>query len=138
MASPLQVQLVLCDAAQADPNGKVHMLGAGWSITSSPTSHAVAVLIKIPWDRANQQLPLKLSLLDSDGHPVQFDTQDGVANIESSGVIEVGRPPGVAAGSMLDAAFALNVPPLPLGPGRYEWRLELAELTEARSFTVRG
>ena len=49
MASPLEVHLILCDAAQAE-SGKVHMLGAGWSITGSPSApHAVAVLIKVPW-----------------------------------------------------------------------------------------
>jgi hypothetical protein len=104
MASPINVQLILCDAAQADPAGKVHMLGAGWSMTRSPTAHAVAVLIKVPWDRANQKLPLKLILLDSDGHPVRLDTSEGPAEIMSAGEIEVGRPPGLASGSMLDAA----------------------------------
>lgn len=137
MASPLQVQLVLCDAAQAEPSGKVHMLGAGWSTTRSPTSHAVAVLIKVPWDRANQRLPLTLVLLDADGAPVRLETPDGsVTTVEQRGEIEVGRPPGLAAGSMLDAAFALNVPSLPLAPGRYEWRLEVAEHTQAAPFTV--
>jgi hypothetical protein len=29
MTSPLDIKLILCDAAQADPNGKVHILGAG-------------------------------------------------------------------------------------------------------------
>jgi hypothetical protein len=120
MASPLEVQIILCDAAQADPSGKVHMLGAGWSMTSSPTTHAVALLIGIPWDRANQRLPMKLSLLDSDGQPVEFETPQGPARIENVASIEVGRPPGVAPGSTLSAGFALNVPPIPLKPGRYE------------------
>jgi hypothetical protein len=53
MASPVLAKLILCDYAVADPAGKVHMLGAGWSLTSSPTPpHAVVVLMKIPWDRA--------------------------------------------------------------------------------------
>jgi hypothetical protein len=135
----LQVQLILCDAAQADPyTGKVHMLGAGWSVTSTPTAHAVAVLIKIPWDRSNERLPIKLSLLDEDGHPIELPTPGGPTRVENAGTIEAGRPAGVAAGSLLDASFALNVPPLPLTPGRYQWRLELADMTESRSFTVRG
>jgi len=38
MASPVAAQLILCDAAVADQaTGKVHMLGAGWSVTTSPT-----------------------------------------------------------------------------------------------------
>jgi hypothetical protein len=138
MASPLEVQLILCDAAQADPAGKVHMLGAGWSVTRSPTSHAVAVLIKIPWDRTNQPLPLTLDLVDADGNPVQFDTPSGQIGVHAEGTIEVGRPPGHEAGSPLDASFALNVPRLPLPPGRYTWRLTLAEHEQSVSFSVRG
>jgi hypothetical protein len=137
MGAPMEVQLILCDAAQAEPSGKVHMLGAGWSVTRSPTSHAVAVLVKVPWDRANESLPLRLALLTTDGQPVQMPTPEGTARIEQVGAIEVGRPAGVAAGSMLDAAFAMSVPPLPLPPGRYEWRLELAERVESSAFTVR-
>ena len=76
MASPLEVHLLLCDAAQAE-NGKVHMLGAGWSITPSPTApHAVAVLMKVPWDRANQPMDLKLQLLDPDGNQIEIPTAE--------------------------------------------------------------
>src|SRR5438045_5628836 len=104
MTSPVEVQLIMCDAAVADPaGGKVHMLGAGWSMMPSPTApHAVALLLKIPWDRANQKLPMVLELRDADGKPVELDTQAGVARIVTKADIEVGRPPGVAAGSMLD------------------------------------
>ncbi|MFY1689022.1 DUF6941 family protein [Plantactinospora sp. WMMB782] len=136
MASPVEAQLILCDAAQAE-SGKVHMLGAGWSVTSSPTApHAVAVLIKIPWDRANQRLPLKLQLLDSDGRPVKVPTADGEASIATEAGVEVGRPPGLAPGTMLDASFAFNVPSLPLAPGRYEWRMTFAEQEYVAAFTV--
>ena len=43
------------------------------------------------------------------------------------GEIEAGRPPGVSPGSQLDAAFSFSVPSLPLPPGRYQWRLDVAE-----------
>jgi hypothetical protein len=138
MASPVEVQLLLCDAASADPStGKIHMLGAGWSVTGSPTGQqAVAVLMKIPWDRANQRIPFTLQLFDSDGQPVQLRVPDGVQEIKLEGHVEVGRPAGIAPGSPLDASLALNVPPLPLGGGRYEWKLEIAEKVVAVSFQV--
>lgn len=138
MAHPLEVQLLLCDAAQADPTtGKVHMLGAGWSTTRSPFQHAVVVLVKVPWDRANIPLPLTLDLLTDDGSPQVLDgPEDSKGGIHAEGKIEVGRPAGIAHGSMLDHSFALNVPPIPLQPGRYEWRLQLAELERVASFTV--
>jgi len=139
MGSPLDVQLILCDAAQADAgSGKVHMLGAGWSITSSPTSHAVALLIKVPWDRANERLNLTLELRDADGGAVLLPTANGNAAVRAQGELEVGRPAGIAPGSALDASFAMNVPPLPLPPGRYEWHVTVAEQIFSAFFSVRA
>ena len=139
MPSPLEAQLILCDAAQADSaTGKVHMLGAGWSFTSSPTNpHAVVVLAKVPWDRANQKIPFRLRLLDSDGKPVSVTTPDGDLGIGHDGAFEVGRPAGMAPGATLDWSYALSVGPLPLPPGRYEWRLEIADELRAAPFTAR-
>jgi hypothetical protein len=139
MASPVEAQVILCDAAVADPRGKVHMLGAGWSVTGTPTApQAVAVLMKIPWDRADQRLAMALRLLDADGKPVRLEGPDGVQVIESRGEVEVGRPPGLEPGSPIDASFALNVQSMPLKPGRYEWRLELADQFFAVAFQVRA
>lgn len=139
MASPIDAQIILCDAAQSDPSGKLHMLGAGWSITSSPTApQAVAVLIKVPWDRTNQQLTLTLQLLDADGHPVLLPSPVGQTPVAVGSTLEVGRPPSVPAGSPIDASFALNVQPMPLPPGRYEWRLDLAGETSSAPFLVRS
>ena len=138
MVSPLQVHLILCDAAQAD-SGKLHMLGAGWSITRSPTApHAVAAIIKVPWDRANQPMHLRLQMHDADGDLVGVPTPDGPVPVAADAQIEVGRPPGIAPGSMLDASFAFNFPSLPLPPGRYEWRLRIADQEFVESFTVRA
>lgn len=138
--SAVDAQLILCDAAQADSaGGKVHMLGAGWSVTSSPTApHSVVVLAKIPWDRANQKIHFRLALRTADGEAVTLTTPDGRdVGVEHEGDIEVGRPPGIPHGSMLDTSFVLNLPPLPLPPGRYEWRLEIAEETRYAAFTAR-
>ena len=138
MASPVEAQVILCDAAVADPGGKVHMLGAGWSVAGTPTApQAVAVLMKIPWDRANHRIPMALRLLDADGRPVALPGPTGPQVVESRGEIEVGRPAGMEPGSPIDASFALNVQAMPLVPGRYEWRLELAESTFSAAFQVR-
>jgi hypothetical protein len=139
VASPLEVQVLLCDAAVADPSGKMHMLGAGWSMTSSPTAPcAVAVMVKVPWDRTNQQIPLTVTLVDSDGRPVELPAPgDQTQNIKAEGIVEVGRPAGIPAGSSVDAAFALNVPSLPLSPGRYEYRVDVSDQTFHAGFLVR-
>lgn len=137
-APDVDAHIILCDAAQADPmGGKVHMLGAGWSRMPSPTTpHAVVVLLKIPWHRANEKLPMALELRTADGPPVELKTADGNAQVGVRTEIEVGRPPGLPHGSTLDASFALNVGALPLVPGRYEWHLTLADREFGASFTV--
>lgn len=135
MASPIEAQFILCDAAQADPSGKMHMLGAGWSVTHTPTPpHALAIMLKIPWDRANQKIEVSAVLENGDGSVVTLG--DPPLPVRQAAQVEVGRPPGVAAGSMLPASFAVNVPPLPLAPGRYEWRVRVAEEEFAASFQV--
>ncbi len=139
MASPVDAVLLLCDAAQADQQGKVHMLGAGWSRTGSPTApQAVVAMLKIPWDRANQPIGLKLALLDSDGKQVTLGAPEGPQAVATEGAVEVGRPPGIAHGSPLEAAFVVNLPPMPLPPGRYEWRLTVAETETTTAFQVIG
>lgn len=139
MASPVEAQLILCDAAVANSSGKVHMLGAGWSLTGSPTApQAVAVLLKVPWDRTNQKIPLRLELLDQDGQPVRVGKGDEQRPIVAEGAVEAGRPAGLASGSSIDASYVLNVQALPLTPGRYEWRLDVGGAVRTGSFTVVG
>jgi Family of unknown function (DUF6941) len=138
MASPVLAKLILCDHAVADPAGKVHMLGAGWSLTSSPTPpHAVVVLMKIPWDRADQKIEVSLALLTADGEEVVVQSPTGPVPIAAHAEVEAGRPPGLAPGGPMDASFALNVQPLPLSPGRYQWRLQVAGGVLTESFEVR-
>lgn len=135
VASPIKATIILCDAAQSDPSGKLHMLGAGWSVTGTPTAAAaVAVLLKIPWDLANQKLPFSLQLEDADGQPVIL----GGGPVDMQSEFEVGRPPGLDPGSPIDASFQLSVQPMPLAPGRYQWRLRVGVDEFAESFQVRG
>ena len=119
----------------ADPLGKLHMLGAGWSITSSPTSPAaVAILLKVPWDPTNERIPMSLYLCDADGARVTIDERP--VGLEQQ--FEVGRPPGLAPGTPIDASFQFTVPPLPLHPGRFQWRLAVGVDEFSISFEVRG
>jgi hypothetical protein len=140
MASPLEVQLILCDAAQADQaTGKIHMLGAGWSVTGSPTApHAIAILVKVPWDRANQQIHGTLTLVDADGQPIVLPAAAGTSTVVMEFDLEVGRPAGLEHGSMIDAAMAVTIGPLPLPAGRYQWCLDLGDQHFAVSLAVRG
>src|SRR5258708_40189637 len=117
----MKVTMMLADAAQA-LLGKLFILGGGWWVTGpAPTPSALALKIEVPWGEANRRHKLVVALLDADDQPVP----DPAGNpIEIAGEFEVGRPPGLPAGTPLDAAIAVGIAPLPLRPGsRYVWRL---------------
>ncbi len=125
--------MLLADAAQA-VNGKLYILGGGWSVAGpDPTAMALAIKIEVPWDRANVKHPWRLELLDSDGGPVELPSPpDGTLQpVRIEGELEAGRPPGMKPGTPLDVALAFNVGPIPLPPGgRFVWRLSITGYDE--------
>lgn len=126
----MRASIVLCDFAEQDQvGGKVHMLGAGWSLTGPVSSpHAVVGFMKVAWNEANEKHKFVLRLTDSDGHSVTTTGTSVPQPLEFSGVLEVGRPAGLPAGSEIDANFVVGIQPLQLIPGqRYTWRLEIGE-----------
>jgi len=122
----MRVTMLLCDAAQV-AEGKLFVLGGGWSITGAQMGpSAVALKIEVPWDQTNVAHHWELYLVDADGRPVTIQTEDGQQAIEVRGDFEVGRPPGLPTGAPLDVPIAVNLPPLPVQGGeRYEWRLTI-------------
>lgn len=139
----MEAVLLLANSAEASPNGLVHALGLGWSVTSSPTPPAaVIVLLQVPWDQTNMRHKFRLSLVDADGHGVMLgqDPLSGQpAPLSIEGEFEAGRPPGLPHGTPIDQQLTLNIGPLPLPPGQaYEWRLEInGGDVAARRFMVR-
>ncbi|MEA2440672.1 MAG: hypothetical protein QOH76_2096 [Thermoleophilaceae bacterium] len=122
----MKVTMLLADAAQV-AEGKLNVLGGGWALTGpDPAPTAIAMYIDVPWDQANVRHNWALALLDSDGHPVTMEDE----RVTIQGGFEVGRPPGLTPGTPIGAAIALNLGPLPLAAGRYEWRLTIG--TESR------
>jgi hypothetical protein len=119
----MKVTMLLADAAQA-VNGKLYILGGGWSLTGpQPTPLALAIKIEVPWTQANTQHHLRVALFDEDEHPVLIPTPNGDLPCELQSPFEVGRPAGLKTGSPLDVTLAMNLAPLPLQPNtRYIWR----------------
>jgi Family of unknown function (DUF6941) len=139
----VEATILLCDAAEA-VNGKLYILGGGWSVTGPALSpSALAVKLDVPWTHANRKIPVLIELVDGDGQP--FTVQDPLGEPQPVRVgveVEVGRPPGLLPGTPLDATLAFNIPPLPLVPStRYAWRLTVDGETKEHwraSFTTRG
>lgn len=122
----MKVTILLADWAQV-LNGKLYIMGGGWSVTSPTTGpSAIALKIEVPWTETNRQHNLKLELIDSDYHPVMVQTPTGEAPLMISADFEVGRPPGLIQGSPLDVPLAFNIGPIPLAPEkRYIWKLTI-------------
>src|SRR5215467_6166980 len=118
----MRVTILLADAAQS-VDGKLYILGGGWSITGpDPVPMALAIKIEVPWTEANTPHTLELKLINEDGQPVIAHTPIGDRPIELTSEFETGRPAGLRQGTPLDVALAINLMPLPLPPGsRFTW-----------------
>ena len=116
--------MLLCDAAQV-ADGKLYVLGGGWSMTGpDPVPSAVALKIEVDWNEADRPHHWELFLEDADGGPVMVETPEGSQPVEVRGEFTVAHPPTIPEGSPIDVALAVNMGPIPLPPGsRYTWRL---------------
>jgi Family of unknown function (DUF6941) len=138
----VKVTMMLADFAQV-ADGKLTVVGGGWSLTGpEPVPFGIALLVQVPWDRANERHSMRLELLDADGAHVMVDTDDGEEPVVifDDAPFEVGRPAGLKPGTDLDFPIAVNSLPIPLEPGRYVWHLTIDGTTDPDwrlPFTVR-
>ncbi len=109
----VKVTMLLCDAAQVS-DGKLYILGGGWSMTGpDPVPSAVALKIDVDWHEAATSHHWELFLEDADGQPVR-------------GEFTVSQPAEIPEGSPIDVALAVNLGPIPLAPAtRFAWRLTI-------------
>lgn len=127
----MKINMLLADSAQV-VGGKLYLLGGGWStIGPDPTPFAIAMLLEVPWNEANQRFQFKLELLSEDAQPVLMPTPEGERPLVLDGAFEVGRPAGARVGMPLNVPIAINLPHLPLQPDRvYVWRLSIDGRTD--------
>jgi hypothetical protein len=121
----MKVTMMLADHAQA-LNGRLYIMGGGATHVVLGTPFAIALLIEVPWDQANEKHHFALQLTNGDGQSVNVPTQTGTGPLEIGGDFEVGRPPGIKKGSRLPFALALNFGPMPLlSDTVYVWSLNI-------------
>jgi hypothetical protein len=127
----MNIRSMLADYAVV-ADGKLTIVGGGWSIISpNPTPTALALLVKVPWDRTNEKHRVTVRLVDEDGRAFVPDgAPEGFEGIRHEWPVEVGRAPGLRPGTCIDCPLALNIGPLQFVPGkRYEWMVELNDQT---------
>lgn len=126
-----QVILLLCDAAE-QVNGKLYILGGGWSKLyrpGQPANFSLAVRVLVPWNQTNERHRIKGILRTEDGGAFQVEGKD----LQFEGFLEVGRPPGSRPGMHLDTAVTMNVAGLVLPAGVYRWEFEIDGTVMAQS-----
>lgn len=118
----MNVTLLLCDAAEVS-GGKLYVLGGGWSLLAAeqPVNTALAILLAVPWDQTNRKILFAARLMTDDGDPVELEGQP----VAASGILEVGRPPGIKPGTDLNTPVALKFNAIVLPAGGYRWEVEV-------------
>lgn len=112
---------LLADAAQV-ANGKLFVLGGGWSRLTVPAvphtrSFEMAVRVVIPWTETNQKHSFEVVLRNEDGwslfeKPVKAD-------------VSVGRPVSLKEGSDQSVPFVIRLPSVTLEQfGRYVFEIQ--------------
>ncbi|HEU0103208.1 MAG TPA: hypothetical protein VFR07_12900 [Mycobacteriales bacterium] len=67
----VQGSLLVCDAAQADSDGRLYVLGAGTQVLPLPTPpHALMVRLRLATDDALRPHEVRLALFEGSGSPV--------------------------------------------------------------------
>jgi hypothetical protein len=136
----MRITLVLCDAAQT-VEGKLYILGGGWThvLASPQLSLALAVVVAVPCEDANRRHPVSVSLKTEDAVDVVGVDAEGISQpIRSEGQFEIGRPPGIKAGSDLNATMVFKFGGLALEPGGYVWEFKVGATIERAPFWVVG
>jgi len=129
-----KILLITADAATIS-EGKINMLGAGWTrISAGLANFCVVVRLEIPWSMTNSELDWSLDLVDEDGRIYEPTEASGGMRLE--GQVQVGRPDNLTSGSSLEAPLVIPFVQLPLRPGAFEWRFKVANSVAEYSFNV--
>jgi hypothetical protein len=128
--------VLLADHAEA-ANGKLYVMGAGWTDHQRPprpadapsniTHFGIGVSVLIPWTDTNRQHHLILRVEHEDGDPI-------LATLEAD--LEMGRPPGLPHGSDQRAILALNTDIQFPAPGGYRIVAEVGGHLKTTAFRV--
>ncbi len=129
--------LLLCDHAEV-VNGKLYVLGGGWTQTVRiiappaagapatelpPTQFAIAVSLLIDWEEAGGVLPVRIGIEDQAGH----------ALLAVTGQLTAGRPPTPTPGLALRSTLAMPVALVFPHPGVYRARVDIPGQESSRT-----
>lgn len=124
--------VLLADSAQISSDRKLHALGLGWTVTSTPTPPATIVIWVIATvTEAKSEISLRLELVSAhDGAPFMIHSSEGPVPLQIAGKLAV-TPVGPSLSAPLMAPLVFPLPPgLELVAGQtYKWQIHLNDET---------
>jgi hypothetical protein len=138
----ITAHLILADAAQPGAEGRVSMLGAGWTVTGpAPTPFAVVVMMEVPQHETGREHQVRLEVIDMDGTPFTVPTPKGFQPLVLEANLPVPSANDLPWGFPVSVVVVLNSGPVPFPPDScFEWRLMIDGKTNAdwrRAFRTR-
>jgi len=129
-----RILIITADAASVS-EGKINMLGGGWThIGSGLANFTLVVRLDIPWTMTNQQVPWSLSLIDQDGR--LYSPEPDADPVKVDAELHLERPDGAPEGSSFEVPLLFPFVGLPLRPGTYEWVFSVASIQAKYGFQV--
>jgi len=115
----MRAKILLADSAEVR-EGLLFLLGGGWNqVGPAPQPFAIAGLLEVEWEETNAKHTLEIAFEDEDGAALlTVPTPTGDQPLRIATDFEVGRPPGVPAGTSFNVPIALPLMPVPWTPGR--------------------
>ncbi|MFD3704511.1 DUF6941 family protein [Nocardia sp. NPDC058658] len=114
--------ILLADAAQDAPNGKVSALGAGWTRITEPIRGFVILgFAELERREVDQPHKIVITLCDAVGEPFTGDLGEEVIRVEVG--VDGEHPDDLTEHESVRVQFAVQIPPgMPTPPGGYEFQ----------------
>ena len=136
----MRVTMLLADAAQ-EVNGKLYVLGGGWSVTGPDLPPmAIAIKLDVPWSAANAQHAVR-PRPGRRGRPGGACGRQPAAGCGSRAASRSAGRRGSRRAATSTSRSSVTIPPFPVSTGRYSWRLTIDEESGedwVRPFQVRA
>jgi hypothetical protein len=114
----MRSKIFLADSAEVRVN-LLFLLGGAWTqVGPNPQPFAIAGLIEVDWDEANEKHSIEFAIDDEDGNPLLVPSATGNQPFRIRHQFEVGRPAGAPRGTTFHVPVALPIPPIPWTAGR--------------------
>lgn len=115
----MRAKILVADSAEVR-EGLLFLLGGTWSyVGPNPQPFAIAGVIELDWDEANERHNAEFLIEDVDGNPLMVPSLTGEQPFILNTPFEMGRPPGSARGTTFNLPVAIPIPPIPWAQGRH-------------------